>query len=81
MASFLDWDFKWTDTSQGPEPIKRMNKNQRINYFIGISSIARKNLLMINLYTMRKYFPDEYDFFPETFLFPADTKKILQFQR
>ena len=41
-----------------------MNKNQRINYFIGIASIARKNLLMVNLNTMKKYFPDDYDFFP-----------------
>lgn len=48
----------------GSEIVKKMTKNQRINYFVGISSIARKNLLKVNLNIMRKYFPDNYDFFP-----------------
>lgn len=63
-SSIFEWDIKWTDISLGSEIVKKMTKSQRINYFIGISSIARKNLLMVNLNIMRKYFPDDYDFFP-----------------
>lgn len=38
--------------------------------------IARKNLLARNLLAMQKYFPDDFSFFPKTWLLPADLKSF-----
>jgi tubulin polyglutamylase TTLL6/13 len=35
-------------------------------------SLGRKNNLGRNLMKMRKYFPDDYKFFPPTWLLPAE---------
>ena len=36
--------------------------------------MARKNCLAKNLLAMRKYFPQDYGFFPQTWVLPADIK-------
>lgn len=43
-----------------------MALGQKINHFPGMYTLARKNNLAQNLNLMQKYFPDEYNFFPET---------------
>jgi tubulin polyglutamylase TTLL6/13 len=47
-----------------------MHLFQKINHFPGIHVIARKNLLGHNLTNMGKKFPDEYNFFPMTWMLP-----------
>jgi tubulin polyglutamylase TTLL6/13 len=37
-------------------------------------NLARKNLLAKNLYAMKKVCPDEFNFFPKTWLLPSDAK-------
>jgi tubulin polyglutamylase TTLL6/13 len=37
-----------------------------------MSGITRKNNLSLNLGKMRKKFPDEYDFYPQTWNLPTD---------
>jgi tubulin polyglutamylase TTLL6/13 len=37
-------------------------------------ALARKNLLAKNLYAMKKVFPDEFNFFPKTWMLPQDAK-------
>jgi tubulin polyglutamylase TTLL6/13 len=37
-------------------------------------ALARKNLLAKNLMNMKKVYPHEFNFFPKTWLLPADTK-------
>ena len=49
-----------------------MQLYQKINHFPSMYSIARKNHLGRNLMRMRKVFPDNYSFFPPTWLLPAE---------
>lgn len=43
---------------------------QRINHFPGMTNICRKTRLAANLEVMRKEFPQEFCFFPQTFILP-----------
>lgn len=47
-----------------------MNLHQKINHFPGIYILARKNLFGLGLMSMREHFPEEYNFFPETWTIP-----------
>jgi len=49
---------------------------QRVNHFLGMQNIARKNTLAINLKKFLKSFPDEYNFFPQTWLYPSEFHEI-----
>ena len=53
-----DWDICWTDYSIEPSILIRMHFHQKINHFPGIHLIARKNLLGMNLMTMKSQMPD-----------------------
>ena len=37
-------------------------------------NLARKNLLAKNLINMKKILPEEFNYFPKTWLLPGDTK-------
>ena len=39
-------------------------------------AMARKNLLAKNLLAMQKYFPKDFEFFPNTWLLPGDLKSF-----
>lgn len=54
-----------------------MNLHQKINHFPGIYVLARKNMLGLNLMAMKEKFPEEYNFFPETWVIPI---QFSQFQ-
>lgn len=56
-----------------PDMLARMRPYQKINHFPGMYSLARKNHLGKNLMKMMKQFPDDYDFFPQTWLLPAES--------
>ena len=49
-----------------------MKPYQRINHFPGMYALARKNHLARNLMRMQKIFPDDYKFFPQTWLLPSE---------
>ena len=49
-----------------------MKSYQRINHFPGMYAIARKNLLARNLMKMQAKFPEEYNFFPKTWVLPTE---------
>ena len=66
-----DWDIFWTDFSIEPDILIRMHFHQKINHYPGIYVIARKNLLGLNLMAMRSKFPEEYNFFPLTWMLPS----------
>ena len=57
-----------------PSLLQKMKAHQRTNHFPGMYAMARKNLLAKNLLAMQKYFKDEYQFFPNTWLLPGDYK-------
>jgi tubulin polyglutamylase TTLL6/13 len=65
-----DWDVYWTDFSIDPDVLIKMHLFQKINHYPGIHVIARKNLLGISLMSLRNLFPEEYNFFPLTWMLP-----------
>lgn len=76
-----DWDICWSDGGVQPERLMKMKPFQRINHFPGMFVLARKNQLGRNLKKMHKLHPDEYSFFPKTWLLPTDFADLrAQFQ-
>lgn len=82
------WDFCWTDNAVLPETLAKMQRNmhfilipiahQKINHFPGMYSLARKNHLGKNLNKMQKQFPEEFDFFPRTWMLPSEYNDFKQ---
>lgn len=68
----MEWDLYWTDEAVQPEQLSKMQPFQKINHFPGMFSLARKNHLGRNLMKMKKQFPIQYKFFPQTWLLPAE---------
>ena len=67
-----EWDILWTDGTVQVDKLYRMKPYQRINHFPGMYALARKNHLARNLGRMQKMFPEDYKFFPQTWLLPAE---------
>lgn len=53
-----------------------MQPYQRVNHFLGMYNIARKNTLGIHLARLKKEFRQEYNFYPHTWLYPSDFHEI-----
>ena len=71
-----DWDIWWIDGPIIPALLFKMKSYQRTNHLPACYVLARKNLLARNLQNMQKVLPDEYDFFPQTWILPADSKSF-----
>ncbi len=68
-----DWDIYWSDvTGTTPEQLAKLQPHQRINHYPGMYQLARKNNLSRNLMRMAKVFPNEYNFFPKTWVLPQE---------
>lgn len=67
-----EWDIFWTDSGVQVDKLYRMKPYQRINHFPGMYALARKDHLARNLQRMQKLFPEDYKFFPQTWLLPAE---------
>ena len=67
-----DWDLMWIDTGITTEHFSKLKPYQKINHFPGMRCLARKNNLARNLARMRRHFPNDYSFFPSTWLLPAE---------
>ena len=67
-----DWDIMWTDHIIDTDVLMRMYFFQKISHFPGIHVLARKNLLGFSLNELKKKFPDEYNFYPDTWLLPSN---------
>lgn len=50
---------------------------QKVNHFPGMFNIYRKNYLTSNLERMRKAFPDDFEFYPKTYILPNDFKELV----
>jgi tubulin polyglutamylase TTLL6/13 len=72
-------DVVWTDSAVPPEKLAKMKPYQKINHFPGMYTLARKNYLARNLGKMRKVLPDEFDFFPLTWVLPAELAELKAF--
>jgi len=73
-----DFDLLWCDTAIPADRFMKLKPYQKMNHFVGMSSITRKNNLGRNLLRMRKQFPKEYKFFPDTWILPTDLSDFKQ---
>ena len=53
-----------------------MKPYQRTNHLPACYVLARKNLLARNLANMQSVLPNDFDFFPKTWILPADSKSF-----
>lgn len=67
-----DWDLYWADTGIQPQLIQKMQPYQRINHYPGMQCLSHKNQLSRNLKRMQKYFGEEFNFFPKTWILPYE---------
>lgn len=67
-----EWDITWTDNAVSAEKLTKMKTYQKINHFPGMHGICKKNYLAWNLNKMLKNFPKDYNFYPKTWVLPAD---------
>lgn len=72
----VDFDVCWIDCGVPPEIMSKIKPYQRISQFPGIQAISNKNKLARNLMKMRKYFTNEYNFFPQTYLLPVEHNEL-----
>lgn len=66
------WDISWHDLAISPDFMSKMQPYQKVNHFPGMYVVCRKNFLARNLMKMQRQFPQEYDFFPKTWLLPSE---------
>lgn len=71
-----DWDVWWIDGPILPTLLTKMKPYQRTNHLPACYVLARKNLLAQNLQNMQYMMPEEYDFFPKTWILPQDSKNF-----
>lgn len=67
-----DWDVHWNDNYIPSDKLAKMKPYQKINHFPGMHGICKKNYLSWNLNKMMKMFPNEFNFFPKTWVLPGD---------
>ena len=72
MTLSNDWDIMWRDGSVSLSLLSQMSPSQKINHFPGMFEISRKNFLAKNLNKFREAFPEDYDFYPKTWILPQD---------
>ena len=75
----LNWDMCWQDFGITPEQLSSLSPFQRVNHFLGTYNIARKNTLGIHLKKFKKEFPDDYNFFPHTWIWPSDMHELVEY--
>jgi tubulin polyglutamylase TTLL6/13 len=56
--------------------LAKMKTGQKINHFPGMYEISKKNHLAKNLNQIREAFPEDYDFYPKTWILPQDLYQL-----
>ena len=76
------YDLTWHDLTINPDFLTKLSPWQKVNMFPGIYCISRKNYMARNLMRLQKAFPEDYNFFPKTWVLPADNNDFrLQFNK
>lgn len=74
----VDFDIIWHNTGLKISQIKKLKSYQKYNHFPGMYQLARKTNLGRNLMKMCKLHPEEYGFFPKTWILPNDYNEFLK---
>ena len=67
-----DWDVTWHDLGITADFLSKMQPYQKVNQYPGMYVVTRKNYLARNLVKMQRAFPEDYKFFPRTWLIPQE---------
>jgi len=70
------YDLSWHDLSIAADFLTKLNPWQKVNMYPGIGCISRKNCLARNLMRMYKAYPEEYNFFPKTWVIPSGANDL-----
>lgn len=70
------YDLTWHDTAVQPEFFSKLLPYQKVNMYPGINVLTKKHHLARNLMRMAKFMPEEYDFFPKTWILPMQTNEL-----
>lgn len=73
-----DFDIIWHNTGMKVSQIKRLKCYQKYNHFPGMYQLANKRNLGRNLMKMHKLYPEEYNFFPKTWVLPNDFPEFIK---
>lgn len=73
-----DFDIIWHNVGLKSKDIKKIKSHQKYNHFPGMYQLANKNNLGRNLMKMYKLHPEEYNFFPKTWVLPNDFPEYLR---
>jgi tubulin polyglutamylase TTLL6/13 len=71
-----EFDLIWCDLALPIERVMRLKPWQRVSNIPGMHALTRKNHLGRNLNALRAYFPQDYEFYPHTWLLPQDYKAL-----
>ena len=75
-----DWTVLWRDNgSFSVSSVRTLTSGRqyrRVNHFPGMQEICLKHTLANHLQRMRKAFPNDYKFFPRTWVLPADSRRL-----
>lgn len=76
-----DFDIMWHNTGLKTKQIKKLKSHQKYNHFPGMYQLANKINLGRNLMKMNKMYPEEYKFFPKTWVLPKDFNAFLKYSK
>lgn len=74
-AGFQDSTNKWTvmwAQHQTPFTLRALNCLQKVNHFPGSWALGRKDRLSRTIWAMKRLYPSDFNFHPESFVLPAD---------
>ncbi|KAL4478033.1 hypothetical protein ABPG72_013472 [Tetrahymena utriculariae] len=71
-----DYNIQWIDSYIHEDDFRRMLPFQKVNHFPGSQQLGKKNLLGQNLLKMRNIFPQNYNFYPITWVLPLQYEDL-----
>lgn len=71
----------WTDSFISQERLTELKSYQRINHFMGMVEICRKDFLAKKFAKMQKLRPKDYNYFPKTWLFPQESNLLHKYTK
>ena len=67
-----DFNLFWYDWSINNSRLAQMKPYQKINHFPSMDELTRKDYLARNMNKVKRYFKEEYSFFPATYQLPQE---------